>query len=109
MASEFTPAPATGSSTFPDDFVVKVTCWPVQPVCVGVKETLTETLSPAGTTAGSLRPLRLNSDPLMLVEEMVMLLVPGLVMTASCVSIWPTATWPKRNCAGEKVKVCVAA
>lgn len=78
-----TPVPAKGSWRFEFDVIVNVAALRVHPFAVGAKATFGTTLCPAARTAGRVRPDTVNSDPPILIAEIVALVCPVFVKTVS--------------------------
>jgi len=99
-----TPVPLTASSRVAlEALLVKVTSPLVQSVLVGEKTILTSTLFPAPTTMGRVAPEIVNSELVVLIEEMVALIAPEFVSVTSWVSDSPEVTEPNRTREGEQV------
>lgn len=94
----FTPVPALViCSTGVDEVSDKVICSPIQPLTAGLNVIESGMVSPGPMATGRFTPDTLNSAPLTLTDETVMLAVPGFVTSTTWLSELPTATLPKRR------------
>lgn len=74
----------------------------IVPLLWGVKPTLTERLCPGARVSGSVAPVKINCELLLVADETVTLAAVAVIVTGK-VSVVPTATLPYFNDAGVSV------